>query len=104
VKLVALIVVSLATAAVAAIAIYTWGRHDNGRSDAQEQAVAEAYARAIAGSCPDVPCKIEELHRAAPGVWAITMLSHGKEHCGTVQLDGLPNTDGSLSFSETGCP
>jgi len=103
-KWVALIVFSLATAAVAAFAIYTWGWHDNGPSDAQEQAVAEAYARALAGSCPDTPCTIEDLHRTAPGVWAVTLLSHGKKHCGTVKLDALPSADESLSFTETGCP
>jgi hypothetical protein len=104
VKRTALVVVSLATAALAAFAIYTWGWRDNGHSEADEQAVAEAYARALAGSCPDAPCTIEHLHREAPGVWAIALLAHGEEHCGTMQLDALPNTDESLTFTETGCP
>ena len=91
-----LVVVGAATA----FGTYTWGSRDKGRTDAQEQALAEDDIRAIAAACLGGPCRVKEFHRAAPAVWEVTLTSYGREHCGTVRLD--PNADG-FTFSETGC-
>jgi hypothetical protein len=108
VKWLALAVVALVIGAVGASAVYAWVWHDNNsaRTEADEQVVAEAYARRVAGHCAQLACRAENLHRIAPGVWEVTIVvANGKSYCAAIHLDefGLTSDGGFIGVANVQC-
>jgi hypothetical protein len=85
-KWLALAVALVVAGAVAAFAIYTWGRHNNSAA-AEDQTQVRAYANQLATLC-DPACEPVNLRPIAPGVWKLNQRnSEGERVCLDIIVD-----------------